>query len=189
MPGFGGPGRAVLAVVEGVVTAKILRKQEGTGLACMGRSVRRLENGTQYLRAIAAEGGIPVRLLSEQKGGYRSALVGLVADLSRIGLGCPREVALGFAAQRTRRLPVGYRTREYHALFVDFAFEVLELRELSPDGISAQDVEPFLDRVEPGWRDGLSLRLDGDAARSLLSDAVLISAMPGGRPRAASRRG
>lgn len=29
MPGFGGPGRAVLAVVEGVVTAKILRKQEG----------------------------------------------------------------------------------------------------------------------------------------------------------------
>jgi len=156
-----------------------LREITAFGLGRMLRSVRRLESGTQYLRAIAAEGGIPVRLLSEQKGGYRAALVGLVADLSRIGLGCPRDVALGFAAQRTRRLPVGYRTGEYHALFVDFAFEVLELRELSPEGMSAQDVEPFLDRVKPGWRDDLSLRLDGNAARSLLSDAVLVSARHG----------
>ncbi|WP_339853303.1 STY4851/ECs_5259 family protein [Roseovarius nubinhibens] len=156
-----------------------LREITGEGLARMGRSVRRLENGTQYLRAIAAEGGIPVRLLSDQKGGYRSALVGLVADLSRIGLGCPRDVAMGFAAWRTRRLPVGYRTREYYELFVDFAFEVLELRELSPEGMSAQDVEPFLDRSKPGWRDSLSLRLDGEAARSLLSDAVLVSARQG----------
>lgn len=156
-----------------------LREITREGMARMGRSLRRLESGTQYLRAIAAEGGIPVRLLSEQKGGYRAALVGLVADLSRIGLGCPREVALGFAAHRTRRLPVGYRTREYHDLFVDFAFEVLELREMSPEGMLAQDVEPFLDRVKPGWRDHLSLRLDGDAARSLLSDAVLVSARHG----------
>lgn len=48
-----------------------------------------------------------------------------------------------------------------------------------PKGMSAQEVEPFLDRVKPGWRDGLSLRLDGDAARSLLSDAVLVSARHG----------
>lgn len=156
-----------------------LREITGVGMARMGRSVRRLDSGVQYLRAIAAEGGIPVRLLSDQRGGYRAALVGLVADLSRIGLGCPREVALGFAARRTRRLPVGYRTVEYHALFVDFAFEVLELRELAPDDMSAQDVEPFLDRVKPGWRNALSLRLDGDAARSLLSDAVLVSARHG----------
>ncbi|ATI42061.1 hypothetical protein CBW24_08605 [Pacificitalea manganoxidans] len=156
-----------------------LREITGVGMARMGRSVRRLDSGVQYLRAIAAEGGIPVRLLSDQRGGYRAALVGLVADLSRIGLGCPRDVALGFAARRTRRLPVGYRTGEYHALFVDFAFEVLELRELAPEGMSAQEVEPFLDRVKPGWRDALSLRLDGEAARSLLSDAVLVSARHG----------
>ncbi len=156
-----------------------LREITGLGLARMGRPVRRLESGTQYLRAIAAEGGIPVRLLSDQRGGYRSALVGLVADLSRIGLGCPRDVALGFAARRTRRLPVGYRTSEYHALFVDFAFEVLELRELAPEGMSAREVEPFLDRAKPDWRNALSLRLDGDAARSLLSDAVLVSSRHG----------
>ncbi|OOY26473.1 hypothetical protein BMI90_17665 [Thioclava sp. L04-15] len=156
-----------------------LREITGVGMARMGRSVRRLDSGVQYLRAIAAEGGIPVRLLSDQRGGYRAALVGLVADLSRIGLGCPRDVALGFAARRTRRLPVGYRTDEYHALFVEFAFEVLELRELAPEGMSSQEVEPFLDRVKPGWREALSLRVDGDAARSLLSDAVLVSARHG----------
>ncbi|OOY24899.1 hypothetical protein BMI91_00150 [Thioclava sediminum] len=156
-----------------------LREVTGTGMARMGRSVRRLGSGVQYLRAIAAEGGIPVRLLSDQRGGYRAALVGLVADLSRIGLSCPRDVALGFAARRTRRLPLGYRTSEYQALFVDFAFEVLELRELAPDGISAHEVEPFLDRVKPGWREDLSLRLDGSAARSLLSDAVIVSARHG----------
>lgn len=156
-----------------------LREITREGLVGMGRSVRRLDSGVQYLRTIAAEGGIPIRLLSDEKGGYRSALVGLVADLSRIGLGCPRDVALGFAAQRTRRLPVGYRTQEYFALFVDFAFEVLELRELAPENMSRQDVESFLDRVKPGWRDRLSLRLDGDAARSLLSDAVLVSARHG----------
>lgn len=156
-----------------------LRELTALGFRRMRRSVQKLESGTQYLNTIAAEGGIPVRLLSDQKGGYRAALVGLVADLSRIGLGCPRDVALGFAAQRTRRLPIGYRTREYHSLFVDFAFEVLELRELSPDGMSVQDVEPFLDRIKPGWRDGLTLRVDGAAARSLLSDAVLVSARQG----------
>lgn len=156
-----------------------LREITCEGLSNMGRSVNRLQNGTQYLRAIAAEGGIPVRLLSDHKGGYRAALVGLVADLSRIGLGCPRDVALGFAAQRTRRLPVGYRTPEYQTLFVDFAFEVLELRALAREGLSAHEVESFLDQVKPGWRTGLSLRLDGEAARSLLSDAVLVSTRHG----------
>ncbi len=145
-------------------------------MAHMGRSVRRLESGAQHLRAIAAEGGIPVRRLSDQRGSYRAAPVGLVADLSRIGLGCPQDVALGFAARRTWPLPVGYRTREYHAPFVDFAFAVLELRELAPDGMSAQAIEPFLDRVKPGWSDALSLRLDWDAARILWPNAVLVSA-------------
>jgi len=120
-----------------------------------------------------------VRLLSGQAGNYRAALVGLVADVSRIGLGCPRDVALSFAQQRSRRLPKGYRTHEFHQLFVDFGFEILELRQLAPEGLRPKDVEPFLDREKPGWRDVLSLRLDGEAARSLLTDAVLVSSRHG----------
>ena len=156
-----------------------LRELTIEGLQRLGRSVLRGGSGTQYLRAIAAEGGIPVRLLSGEGGNYRAALVGFVADLSRIGLGCPWDVAHGFAVQRTRRLPKGYRTREFHALFVDFGFEILELRQLAPEDLQPQQVEPFLDREKPGWRDALSLRLDGEAARSLLADAVLVSSRHG----------
>ncbi|MBE1297157.1 MAG: hypothetical protein GJ678_13145 [Rhodobacteraceae bacterium] len=148
------------------------------GLKNLGRPLRRIEGGTQYLRTIAAEGGIPVKLLSGQ-GGYRSALVGLVADLARMGLGCPRDVALAFAARRSRRLPIGYRTEEFRNLFVDFAMEILELRTLAPEGLAVHEVEPWLDRVNPDWREGLPLRLDGDAARSLLSEAVSVTRRSG----------
>lgn len=155
-----------------------LRDMTRTGLKQLGRPLRRIEGGTQYLRTIAAEGGIPVKLLSGQ-GGYRSALIGLVADLARMGLGCPRDVALAFAARRSQRLPIGYRTEEFRNLFVDFAMAILELRALAPEGLAAHEVEPWLDRVKPGWRDGLPLRLDGDAARSLLSEAVVATRRSG----------
>ena len=129
---------------------------------------------TQYLRTIAAEGGIPVQLLSSQ-GGYRAALVGLIADLSRFGLGCPQEQAMSFAARRTARLPLGYRTLEFRELFLRFAREVLELRALAPHALAPDQVEGWLDRERPGWREELSLRLDEDSARSLLSEAVAVT--------------
>ena len=133
------------------------------------------ESGTtQYLRTIAAEGGIPVRLLSSQ-GGYRAALVGLIADLGRFGLGCPQEQALSFVARRTARLPLGYRTLEFRELFLRFAREVLELKALAPHALAPDQVEGWLDREKPGWREELSLRLDEDSARSLLSEAVAVS--------------
>ncbi|WP_422001193.1 STY4851/ECs_5259 family protein [Roseovarius mucosus] len=156
----------------------VLRDMTRAGLKRLERPIRRVEGGTQYLRTIAAEGGIPVKLLSGQ-GGYRAALVGLVADIARLGLGCPREVALGFSARRTLRLPIGYRTEEFRNLFVDFAMDMLELRALAPDSLSAYEVEPWLDKVKPDWRNALSLRLDGDAARSLLSEAVSVTRRSG----------
>ncbi|MEZ5778866.1 MAG: STY4851/ECs_5259 family protein [Paracoccaceae bacterium] len=155
-----------------------LRELTRAGLKKLGRPVRRADGGMQYLRTIAAEGGIPVRLLSGQ-GGYRAALVGLVADLARLGLGCPRDVALGFASRRTLRLPMGYRTEEFRDLFVDFAMEMLELRALAPTELQVHEVEPWLDSVKPDWRDTLSLRLDGAAARSLLSEAVSVTRRSG----------
>ncbi|MEP1934523.1 MAG: STY4851/ECs_5259 family protein [Hoeflea sp.] len=155
-----------------------LRELTMEGLRRLKRPIGRMEGGTQYLRTIAAEGGIPVKLLSGQ-GGYRTAIVGLVADLSRMGLGCPREIALGFAGRRTLRFPRGYQTEEFRNLFVDFAIQVLELRALAPGPLQADEVESWLDEVEPTWRDGLSLRLDGDAARSLLSEAISVTRKSG----------
>lgn len=157
-----------------------LREMTRHGLAYFKRPPpRRTEAGnTQYLRTIAAEGGIPVRLLSGQ-GGYRAALVGLVADLGRFGLGCPQDQAMAFTAKRTARLPIGYRTEEFRELFLAFAREVLELRANAPDTLSGTQVEAWLDQERPGWRNDLSLRLDEDSARSLLSEAVAVTRQTG----------
>ena len=135
---------------------------------------RTLAGTTQYLRTIAAEGGIPVRLMT-MRGGYQAALVGIVADIGRLGLTCPQQQALGMAARRAARLPAGYRTEEFYERFVDFAREILELRALAPEDLAPDAVEGWLDQTQPGWRDALSLRLDGDAARSLISEAVSVT--------------
>ena len=148
-----------------------LRDLTREGLRQLGRPLKRREGGTQYLRTIAAEGGIPVKLLSSSSG-YSAALIGLVSDISRLGLGCPREVAISFAGRRSLRLPKGYQTLEFRELFVDFAFDIMELRAGAPEGLLSHEVETWLDQFKADWRDGLSLRLDGDAARSLLSGAV-----------------
>ncbi|MEP0313243.1 STY4851/ECs_5259 family protein [Hyphomonas sp.] len=156
-----------------------LREMTEIGLKAFGRLPKRTPDGaTQYLRTIAAEGGIPVRLLSA-RGGYRAAIVGLVADLERMGLACPEALAMSFAAKRTARLPLGYRTEEYRRLFVSFAREVLELRAMAPSSLAPHEVEAWLDRERPEWRDSLSLRLDGEAATSLLSEAVAAARRSG----------
>ena len=154
----------------------VLRDLTARGLRAFARPApRRSDAGVQYLKTLAAEGGLPVRLLSSE-GGYRTALVGLVSDIERFGLGCPQEQALAFAARRLARLPFGYRTDEFADVFVQFAREIVALRARAPEGLDAAGVETWLDRTDPDWRDGLTLRLDGPAARSLLAEAMVTRA-------------
>ncbi|GMG85573.1 hypothetical protein LNKW23_47960 [Paralimibaculum aggregatum] len=74
---------------------------------------------------------------------------------------------------------MGYQTGEFRNVFVDFAMEVLELRAIAPKDLTAVEVEPWLDRQSPDWRERLSLRIDGEAARALLSEAVSITRRSG----------
>mgnify|MGYP006936357601 FL=1 len=153
-----------------------LRDLTARGLRKLRRPPPRSSDaGGQYLRTLAAEGGLPVRLLANE-GGYRAALVGLVADLERFGAGCPEEQALAFARRRAERLPMGYRTEEFHGLFVQFARELVDLRGRAPRDLAAADVESWLDRAEPAWRERLTLRFDGDAARALFAEAMTVRA-------------
>lgn len=149
-----------------------LREMTKLGLRWFNRSnLLRSGAGVQYLSSLAAEGGIPLYLLA-QEGGYRQALLGLVSDLDRFGAGCPHQEALGFAARRTLRLPMGYRTHEFQELFVEFAREISALRQAAPENMPPEEIEGWLDASRPGWADELILRLDGASARSLLSQAL-----------------
>ena len=152
-----------------------LRQMTVSGLKYFRRKPYIKTDGvTQYLRALAAEGGIPVHLLSKE-GGYRQALLGLVSDLGRFGAGCPHDEAMAFALRRALKLPLGYRTDEYCELFVEFAREISGLRQQAPDELERTDIESWLDNTRPGWREKLVLRLDKSAARSLLSHALAQS--------------
>jgi hypothetical protein len=158
------------------VDQAVLRELTARGLRALQRPApRRSDAGVQYLKTIAAEGGLPVRLLASE-GGYRAALVGLVSDIERFGVGCPQDQALAFARRRTDRLPFGYRTEEFAELFVQFAREIVELRARAPDGLDADAVEHWLDTADADWRDALTLRLDGPAARSLFAEAMVVRA-------------
>lgn len=149
-----------------------LREMTREGLRHHGRErLLKSSAGTQYLSSLAAEGGIPVHLLA-QEGGYRQSLLGLVADLDRFGAACPHEEALAFARNRTARLPMGYRTPEFMEIFIEFAREISALRQAAPQSLAPQEIEAWLDRERPGWAEELVLQLDGQAARSLLSQAI-----------------
>ncbi|SDL48384.1 hypothetical protein [Aliiruegeria lutimaris] len=117
-----------------------LREMTEIGLRYFNRPPpRRSAAGIQYLRTLAAEGGLPIRLLS-QESGYRQALLSLISDLERFGLACPNEQALTFAEVRARRLPLGYRTEEFHQIFVDFARELAALRAEASNRMRSEDV-------------------------------------------------
>lgn len=149
-----------------------LREMTREGLRQHGRErLLKSSTGTQYLSSLAAEGGIPVHLLA-QEGGYRQSLLGLVADLDRFGAACPYEEALAFARNRADRLPMGYRRPEFLEVFIEFAREISALRQAAPKGLASQEIEAWLDLARPGWTEALVLQLDGQAARSLLSQAI-----------------
>ncbi len=149
-----------------------LRDLTRRGLGHFGRgNLHRSAGGTQYLRSLAAEGGIPVALLSGS-GTWPQVLSGLVSDLERFGPACPAEVADSFAAHRSARLPLGYRTEEFRRLFVDLARELVGLRAALPESVDSEKALLWLDTARPGWRDGLTLRLDDAGAERLLAQVV-----------------
>ncbi|WP_301553810.1 STY4851/ECs_5259 family protein [Limimaricola cinnabarinus] len=149
-----------------------LRAMTRAGLSHFGRTnLLRSENGTQYLRTLAAEGGIPLALLSSD-GVWQQAISGLISDIEPFGLGCSDELALGFANARTASLSMGYRTEEFRRLFAEFAREVVGLRAELGDGLLAHDVCPRLDELRANWREEMVLRLDERGAERLLSQIV-----------------
>jgi hypothetical protein len=156
------------------------------GLAALGRpGPRRGEGGsTLYLRTLAAEGGIPRALMAQGK--WRRALAGLVTDLERFGLACPEDHAVALAQARSAELPVVYRHAEFWAVLAAFARELAVLRAALPNGLGPDSVEAWLDSHRAGWREALPLRLDEEAARALLVEAV--TARPRGAAGAAVAR-
>jgi hypothetical protein len=105
-----------------------LRDMTQRGLGYFKRTrLLKSEAGTQYLRSLAAEGGIPAPLLSGD-GAWVVAITGLVTDIDPFGPTCPDDLAQALANARTVTLPMGYRTVEFQSVFANFAREIVGLR-------------------------------------------------------------
>jgi hypothetical protein len=131
---------------------------------------------TQYLRTLAAEAGIPVHLMSSDA--WRSMIVGMVTDIERFGVACPDALARSLARGRSTGMPLAFRHEEFWQVLVVFARELAEIRAILPADLGPGGLEPWLDAYRPGWREGLSLRLDEVAVRALLLEAATARAAP-----------
>lgn len=149
----------------------------------------RSTGGLRFLGSIAVQGGLPLRLLAEDRGGI-GRLLGQVLRQAG-GAGVTQSDLLSWIESLHTMLPKSYRQAAVFALLADTAWTVLRLKEeaeLTP-GV---DAIAKLDANVPDWRDRFPLRVDDDHARGLIErlvkDAALVRSQRGVVPIAVERR-
>ena len=153
------------ALIRGLVTR---------GLGWWGRRVRsNAEGHRDFLFSTVLEGGFPLGRLDREGGAVRQWLIGVLSDVERFGNECDDLIDL--VAGRTG-LPEFLRRREFHALSVELCSAVGSLRRKFGTAPAGSDPLEWTFSQDPAWHRDLSLRLEDEAARSLLR--ALIAAGP-----------
>lgn len=145
--------------------------------------------GLRFLGSVAVQGGLPQRLLADDRGGI-GHLLGQVLTQAN-GTAVTQSDLLTWIESLQGMLPKSYRQTAIVALLANTAWTVLKLKEeggLTP-GV---DAIAMLDAKVPAWRDRFPLRLDDDHARGLIErlikDAALVRTQRGTIPIAVERR-
>lgn len=145
--------------------------------------------GLRFLGSIAVQGGLPLRLLAEDKGGIGHLLGQVLRQAG--GAGVTQSDLLTWIESLQNMLPKSYRQAAIFALLADTAWTVLRLKEeggLTP-GV---DAIATLNAKVPAWRDRFPLRVDDDHARGLIErlvkDAALVRTQRGIIPIFVERR-
>ena len=149
----------------------------------------RSTGGLRFLGSIAVQGGLPLRLLAEDRGGIGHLLGQVLRQAG--GAGVTQSDLLTWIESLHTMLPKSYRQAAIFALLADTAWTVLRLKEeggLTP-GV---DAIATLDANVPAWRDRFPLRVDDGHARGLIErlvkDAALVRAQRGIIPIVVERR-
>lgn len=149
----------------------------------------RSTGGLRFLGSIAVQGGLPLRLLAEDRGGIGHLLGQVLRQAGSAGV--TQSDLLTWIESLQTMLPRSYRQSAIYALLADTAWTVLRLKEeggLTP-GI---DAIATLDATVPAWRDRFPLRVDDDHARGLIErlvkDAALVRTQRGVVPIFVERR-
>lgn len=142
----------------------------------------RAQGGLRFLGSVALQGGLPLRLLAEARGGIGR----LLTQVLRLAANSPASQAdlLTWVRSLDRLLPKTYRQDAILVLLADVVWIVLALRDeagLQP-GV---DALARLDERVPGWRDRFPLPVEDEHAARLIEQLIRDAAdSPILRPKA-----
>ncbi len=145
------------------------------GLRAWGRTVHRAGYNRNYLGTLVCEGGLPQHLILREKTHLRHYLEDLLDEFQLFGAAGvpPRDLA-----ERVRnRLPRAWHRNVVYELCGELIQEICRLqREVGDTKTPVLD----LDRMRPGWRDELPVRVTDQVARELLN-GLLVGAIRGAK--------
>jgi hypothetical protein len=143
--------------------------------ACVERGLNgwklqlRRHGGLRFLGTVAVQGGLPLRLLAEARGGIGQVL-SRVLQLAK-GSQIPQENLASWVESLQTMLPRSYRQSEIFVLLADVAWTTLWLKDkarLTP-GV---DAIALLDERVPDWRGSFPLPIEDKVAQGLIDQLV-----------------
>lgn len=142
----------------------------GTGLDAWGRQLLHTGHGRAFLVTLACEGGLPLRLVMREQAGLRRYFKALLEEM-RV-LGSTAESTDEIAERVAGYLPKSLRHEVVYTLCGQLAAQIWKHQPLV-----ATSSTPVLDldRLRPGWRGELPLRV-GDAVANALLNNLLVDA-------------
>ena len=162
----------VLAVTD----QNLCRSLALDGLTWWGRPVTRQGERNQYVLSLAAEGGLPTVLLSNQGAAVRRFLEQVGHDIADYRLDAPEAVAV-FAAHHEHLMPQAFRNEAVRRVVAELALWLTRARASIPEEARDADPLPWIERHAPSLLAEAPLQLDDAAARSLLTTE--LRAAPG----------
>lgn len=125
--------------------------------------------GLRFLGTVAVQGGLPLRLLAQARGGI-GQLLGQVLRQAGSG-GVTQSDLLTWVESLQTTLPRSYRQAAIVALLADMAWTVLRLKEEA--GLtSSADAITKLDQKVPGWRERFPLPVEDVHAQGLIEHLI-----------------
>lgn len=150
------------------------------------REIFTTDSGRAFIGSIAAEGGLPLNLLTDPYGGlkrYFKQLLNRYLPFRTTGM-----PVMQIAEELKMELPVSFRNPTVYRVAGDIIAATLDLR--AEYGLAGTD-DPVshLDRIDPTWKDRFPLVLDSEPAQALLRSLVteVVNRTDSGQPLTLSR--
>ncbi len=163
------PMLSEIAINEDAWTQQQRSKCVERGLNGWGRNISK-SGGHTYIGSVAAEGGLPMKLLANARGGIGTLVSRVLHDAKSASVS-ENDLAELVKGRSGRLLPKSFQQDAIIQLIASLAHTILDLKERA--GLTAQsDSILCLDQKIPRWREELPLLMEDQHANSLIEQLV-----------------